>query len=102
MFDTKRYNVNIVDNDLTRAIDEFFMALKWDQDTQDPIVDEIPFDKLMSQVNMKDRWIYRGSKTSPPCDTFVYWNIPRDVLPLKPEYLRRFKEQLKKTPKLLE
>jgi len=43
---------------------------------------------------MKNRWIYKGSVTTPPCDKFVYWNVARTILPISKKHLAMFKHQL--------
>lgn len=77
---------------MTRAIDELFTSFRWEEDKVDPIIDELPFARFMEQVDMHDRWIYRGSRTIPPCDVYTYWNIPARIFPLKPEYLKLFQK----------
>jgi carbonic anhydrase len=37
----------------------------------------------MMMVDMDDRWVYRGSVTTPPCTTQVYWNVLRTIYPIK-------------------
>jgi len=51
-------------------------------------------------VNMQDRWTYRGSVTTPPCATAVYWNVLRTVYPIKAAHLAGFKKQLARSPGL--
>ena len=41
-----------------------------------------PLDGLLHAVNWDNRWSYRGSLTSPRCDTGVSQNILRTVLPI--------------------
>jgi len=50
----------------------------------------------MMMVDMQNRWTYRGSVTTPPCATAVYWNVLRTIYPLKPKHLDQFKLQLAK------
>ena len=45
---------------------------------------------------MSERWVYKGSQTVPPCDTFVMWNIPRRVYPIKQKHVDLFKKQLER------
>lgn len=45
----------------------------------------------MELLDMNNRWIYQGSKTSPPCETLVYWNVLSTVYPIKQEHLTLFK-----------
>lgn len=48
-------------------------------------------------VNVWDRWIYKGSVTTPPCDEYVYWNVLRTVYPIKQSTLDLFKKQMART-----
>mmetsp|Transcript_19763 Transcript_19763/g.30490 ORF Transcript_19763/g.30490 Transcript_19763/m.30490 type:complete len:95 (+) Transcript_19763:183-467(+) len=47
--------------------------------------ESLSFGNLMSQMNWKSRWIYRGSLTMPPCTRSVYWNVLETVYPVKQE-----------------
>ena len=49
-------------------------------------------------VDMKDRWVYKGSVTTPPCATYVYWNVVKGVYPLKQKHLDKFINQMKLNP----
>jgi hypothetical protein len=48
----------------------------------------------MMMFDTRDRWVYKGSVTSPPCATAVYWNVLRRVYPMKQRHLDLFKKQL--------
>jgi hypothetical protein len=50
----------------------------------------------MMMGDMDNRWVYKGSVTTPPCDTFVYWNVVRRVYPLKQRHLDLFYNQLER------
>jgi carbonic anhydrase len=76
-----------------RMIDTFFESLQLD-DTTDPTVDMITFGNLMEMIDMDNRWIYKGSSTTPPCAGFVYWNVLSTIYPIKAEHLALFKTQL--------
>jgi hypothetical protein len=54
----------------------------------------------MHIINMKDRWTYKGSVTTPPCKTAVYWNVMRTIYPIKQKHLDLFKKQLARNPGL--
>lgn len=77
-------------------IDRFFDSMQWETTDSDPKVSEVPFGELMMMVDTDERWAYKGSVTTPPCDTFVYWNILREVYPIKQHHLDLFKGQLKR------
>ena len=44
----------------------------------------------MTIVDMSNTWIYKGSQTTPPCDTNVYWNVLSTVYPLSKKHLDLF------------
>jgi len=50
----------------------------------------------MELINLKDRWVYRGSVTVPPCETYVYWNVPTVILPISEKHLSQFKSVLQR------
>jgi len=50
----------------------------------------------MELVDFNNRWAYKGSLTTPPCTSFVYWNVLSTVYPIKAEHLELFKTQLAK------
>jgi carbonic anhydrase len=74
-------------------IDKFFESLSWDTETGTPKVAEVPYGDLMMMVNTNDRWVYKGSVTTPPCDTLVYWNVLRTVYPITAKHLSWFKDK---------
>jgi len=57
-------------------------------------VPEVPYGQLMMMADMDNRWVYKGSVTTPPCDTFVYWNVVQRVFPIKQAHLDQFMIQL--------
>jgi len=50
----------------------------------------------MMMVDFNNRWVYKGSVTTPPCATNVYWNVLHTIYPVKAEHLALFKGQLDK------
>ena len=48
----------------------------------------------MMMFDTANRWVYKGSVTTPPCATLVYWNVVRKVYPLKQKYLDQFNAQM--------
>ena len=76
-------------------IDTFFDTLEFDDLTVDgPTVSLATFGDLMSIMDGNNRWIYRGSMTTPPCATGVYWNVLSTVYPIKAKHLALFDAQL--------
>jgi carbonic anhydrase len=49
--------------------------MEWSTGVSDPLVAEVPYGDLMMMVDMTNRWVYKGSVTTPPCARFVYWNV---------------------------
>ena len=85
-FSADRFNVE-VSQAQEFIIDEFFDSLKWDNTGNNVRSPYIYFGDLMMMLNMKDRWAYRGSMTTPPCDWGVYWNVLKSVYPIKQKHL---------------
>ena len=90
--------MTLQENDTIRT---FFDHLKFGEDSE-PVVDEISFGKLMNILEFNQRWVYRGSTTSPPCSEGVYWNVLKRVLPITPEAYAKYQEHLaKQNPRIL-
>lgn len=64
-----------------KDIDKFFAEMKWDTEGN-PRVDLVSYGSLMTLVDTDNRWVYKGSVTTPPCHTLVYWNVVRKVYPI--------------------
>ena len=86
-----------LDDDQEKIIEDFFASLKWDTTSGDFKAAEVPYGNLMMMVDMSNRWVYKGSVTTPPCDTYVYWNVLTTVYPIKQATLDNFKKQLART-----
>ena len=82
-----------LDADEQKVIDDFFKSLEWDK-TGSVKVSEVPYGDLMMMVDTRNRWVYKGSLTTPPCTTYVYWNVLTTVYPIKQEVLDNFNKQL--------
>ena len=81
-FSVEDSNVELEEEEI-EVIDKFFDELHWKEQALNPEVALVSYGKLMMMVNMWDRWIYKGSVTTPPCAEFVYWNVLRTVYPIK-------------------
>ena len=78
-----------------RIIDTFFDTLNWDDMTDDgPTVNLVTYGNLMEMVDNKNRWVYKGSVTTPPCATSVYWNVLSTIYPISQRHVTQFKKQL--------
>jgi predicted secreted Zn-dependent protease len=51
----------------------------------------------MKYVNFRERWVYRGSLTVPPCTQFIYWSVINDVFPIDQDTVTAFRNQLRKS-----
>jgi carbonic anhydrase len=69
-------------------INNFFDSLKWTDMTADgPTVDLVTYGSLMEMVDNNNRWVYKGSVTTPPCATNVYWNVLSTIYPISKKHL---------------
>jgi len=66
-----------------RLIDTFFDTMKMGDDDADPSVDFIAIANMMELIDLNNRYVYRGSLTTPLCATDVYWNVVATVYPIK-------------------
>ena len=93
MFDVSSYDEGVEDWQV-EVIDNFFDNLKWEETSSNPKVEEVTYGQLMNMANMDTRWVYKGSVTTPPCATTVYWNVCRTVYPIKQKHVDMFMDQL--------
>jgi carbonic anhydrase len=94
IFSVEEYTANLTWSE-QRIVDTFFDSLQWDDLTETgPTVDLITYGNLMELVDNKNRWIYKGSVTTPPCATYVYWNVLSTIYPISAKHLQMFKNQL--------
>lgn len=91
IFDTTNYTADLTPAEVL-VIDTFFESLDMTQkkagseyvmNVNDPNVDLVAFAGLMNMVDGKNRWMYAGGLTTPPCTTKVLFNILRTVYPIK-------------------
>ena len=98
------FSVNSYTAELTWAeqkiIDEFFESLAWGK--FDPKNNKAGWDvsraryaDLLNMVDTNNRWVYRGSVTTPPCAENVYWNELRTIYPVSQKHVDQFKAHLK-------
>ena len=92
------FSVNDYTADVTpqeeAIIDNFFEQMQWNVTDSSPLADLVSYGDLMTMVDTRDRWVYNGSVTTPPCAHSVYWNVLRTVYPVKQKYVDGFKNQL--------
>ena len=51
----------------------------------------ILYGDLMDIVDTNNRWVYKGSVTTPPCDRYVYWNVLSKIYPISEKHLQLIK-----------
>ena len=92
IFDTENYDKS-VSNETIAVIDSFFDSLElWN--LEDHTVSEVLYGQLLDALETDNRWVYKGSVTTPPCATTVYWNVLNKVYPIKPEHFLLYKEHI--------
>lgn len=92
IFSVDEYTANLSAAE-QKIIDTFFETLDLSQQN-DPTVSFITFGDLMNMVDTNNRYVYKGSLTTPPCDRFVYWNVLSTIYPISQRHLDLFKSQL--------
>ena len=80
IFSVDNYDRSVTDDEI-EIIDKFFDSMQWDE--SNPVVDEVTYGDLMMMANFNKRWVYKGSVTTPPCLTNVYWNVLSTIYPIK-------------------
>jgi len=56
-----------------------------------PTSPSINYGELIMSVDTDNRWVYKGSVTTPPCAQTVYWNVVGKVYPIKEKHLNYYK-----------
>lgn len=96
MFSVDNYNAKLTWAE-EKIIDNFFENINMDQvgdKSSATAVDWVLYADLLSLVNTDNRWVYRGSVTTPPCAQNVYWNVMTTVYPIKQSVVDKFKAKL--------
>lgn len=102
MFSVNDYTANLTWAE-QQVIDTFFDSLKLDDlGTETSAgsgkyshnIDMALYGNLMQMVDNGNRWVYKGSVTTPPCATYVYWNVMSTIYPISQRHLDLFKAQL--------
>jgi carbonic anhydrase len=92
-FSVENYNAKTTPEEIA-IIDNFFDTLQFKTDTsasQSWSSTSIPYANLINLMDWNNRWVYKGSVTTPPCETMVYWNVLATVYPVKQKHLDNFK-----------
>lgn len=98
LFSVNDYTAELTESE-QKIIDEFFESLEWRKfNPKKPDgkweVNNVKYADLLNMVDTNNRWIYKGSVTTPPCAEDVYWNVLRTVYPISQKYVDQFKSQL--------
>lgn len=75
-------------------LDDLTGALGTSPETYSHNIDMALYGNLMQLVDNNNRWVYKGSVTTPPCATYVYWNVMSTIYPISQRHLDLFKAQL--------
>lgn len=99
LFSVEDYHKEHVTELQKEVLDTFFTTLSWgdmssSSSKKDYSVDLINFGSVMSALDSTKRWVYKGSKTTPPCDSFVYWNVLSTVYPISADALKDFQDKI--------
>jgi len=90
-FDTKDYDPSFTEEEVQWFYD-FFDSLLFEYHL--PTIESFPLDQLMARMDMSNRWIYKGSMTTPDCHRYVYWNIIQQVYPIREDQIQLLKKKL--------
>lgn len=58
----------------------------------DIVVDRVGYGQLLSALDTDERWVYKGSVTTPPCATTVYWNVISKIYPVRVSDFNKYKK----------
>lgn len=101
IFSASKYTATNLKDWEIKIIDDFFESLEWNETLVNPMVPKVPYSELMTLVDTNNRWVYKGSVTTPPCATLVYWNVVKTIYPIKLKHLEMFQNQLRRGPSYL-
>jgi len=93
-FSVDNSNAKLTEQEVA-IIDNFFDTLQFGTDAATTAAwtsTAIPYANLLNLMDWNNRWVYRGSVTTPPCERTVYWNVLATVYPVKQKHLDNFKK----------
>ena len=106
LFNRTNFTTSGVSKETEKIIDDFFDSLELkdlssvssDDIKNNPnlypdkvTAKEVKIGSLLNAVNMKRRWIYMGSTTMPPCQSYTYWNVLSTIYPIKEKHYKILK-----------
>lgn len=65
--------------------DNFFEAMKMKEDNAE--VKLLPFNKAMKEVDWANRYVYKGSMTTPPCEKYVQWSVIKTIYKIRSQHV---------------
>jgi len=74
-------------------INNFFTNIDWKSSKSDT-ADLLGLGNLMEILNFKDRYVYQGSLTAPPCTSEVYVNVLKTIYYISQEHIEMLKKHL--------
>ena len=102
LFDTKNYDE--VSDATVEAIDKFFDSMnirqvdetsKNKENSYFTPPSEVALGELIAAVDLRNRWVYSGSLTTPPCLENLYWNVVKTVYPIKKHHFEYYSNMRK-------
>ena len=96
LFDNTKYHEEANTAHNKEIIGKFFNSLKLEDATGESVTAEVNLGELMNMIDLNNRWTYKGSHTTPPCEGLVHWNIPSTIYPIQDEHLQMFKKQMER------
>jgi len=91
LFDTKNYDKSVTVSQI-EVIDKFFDSLYLNRKTDTLIThpNYVNYGELVDALDFKNRYVYNGTATTPPCNLIIYWNVLNKVYPMKQKHLDQY------------
>lgn len=96
IFDTRKWDRSVTAYQ-KGVINRFFDNLNLGQKV-DTSVSHIGYGQLLDALDTDERFVYKGSVTTPPCARTVYWNVINKVYPVSQRHLNQYRAQLARSP----
>ena len=96
MFSVNHYDRTGLTRELVDSIDEFFDNLEWSNPNPSHIVPKVNIGDFLMFLDLKHKWMYKGSRTVPPCTHGTLWTVISQILPIKKKHYDQLEVYLKK------